>query len=537
MFTQNEIDLVRELFIHRDNAYFEFKSSWARAQNLDKTDKTVSDDVLRNHLKGQFRIGTLPTKPEPDNNCKFIAADFDDNKLAQEQAWQLHDFLKQSGLHPLVELSHSGKGYHVWLFFEAPVLASKARTLMLNALVGAGIPISGDTGKGKNTKRALDRLFPAQDAVASTGYGNQIALPLYGNKCQFVDRYNNPFSDQWAVLEEALEKRTPATHLLLEEERKKAEGVPAIQNFSAPSPTIPGANNWYRQMKLPDNVQKVERLRGCEMIKAGIQNANQLEEPAWYAVMSNLAAYGEAGLELAHEFSKGYDKTATKGDASYVYDPKETEKKFYRGIDAIQRDMIPVSCKKIAEHGWTCPNLDSCEYKFIAHYGQPLSTTLWDKDKANRITNEERDALMAWEQKVGYDQYRSWFPETASKRISDYRIAMHLLGRKPLTITYPGEKNQVRSFHHTWENVLLAEAFIDHFVLKGYQGDRSGHSTWFLQNEYDTTWEIATEWRAQKAKGFFPESTKEDFIWTVDFSALDHPQAPYYGLLIIPKTL
>jgi len=341
MITQNEIDLVRELFIHRNDAHYRKYPTWQLSKNA------LTDRMLELHLKGTsgFRIGTLSTQPPPDNTCRFVAADFDDNTLAHKQAWQLYDHLEKIGLHPLVELSHSGKGYHVWLFFEEPVLASKARTLMWNALVRAGIPISGNTGKGKNTGRALDKLFPAQDTITANGYGNQIGLPLYGSKCQFVDRHDNPFPDQWAVLEEALKNRTPANHTLLEEDREEGEGVPAIQKGSAPSPTTSDTNSWLRQMELPGNAQNVTRLRGCEMIKAGIEDANQFKEPAWHAGITNLAVFRKDGLPLAQEFSKGY---LTE---DYQYKPEETEQKFYRSVDAIQQAQSPVSCKTLAALG------------------------------------------------------------------------------------------------------------------------------------------------------------------------------------------
>ena len=76
----------------------------------------------------------------------------------------------------LIEISSSGCGAHVWLFFEKPIKATKARRLGTFLIYEAM-----DSSKGINFD-SLDRMFPSQDYVPNKGYGNLIVLPLQGRK-------------------------------------------------------------------------------------------------------------------------------------------------------------------------------------------------------------------------------------------------------------------------------------------------------------------------------------------------------------------
>jgi superfamily II DNA or RNA helicase len=99
-----------------------------------------------------------------------------------------------------LERSRSGKGGHVWMFFEAPYEAFRSRKILMALLQKAGLISVFD----KNS--SFDRLFPNQDYHSKKGLGNLIALPLNktslsnGNSC-FIDTETlQPFDDQWAFL-------------------------------------------------------------------------------------------------------------------------------------------------------------------------------------------------------------------------------------------------------------------------------------------------------------------------------------------------
>lgn len=103
------------------------------------------------------------------------------------------------GVPAALEISRSGKGAHVWVFFAGRVLARDARRL------GTAI-ISHTCSRTRQLKLAsYDRLFPNQDTMPKGGFGNLIALPLQKlpreNGCSvFVDAELRPFDDQWAFL-------------------------------------------------------------------------------------------------------------------------------------------------------------------------------------------------------------------------------------------------------------------------------------------------------------------------------------------------
>lgn len=133
-----------------------------------------------------------------DETCFFLAADFDKLTWVDDAT----AFLKtchRMGLSAALERSRSGKGAHVWLFFEEPVQAGLARKL--------GCHILTETMEGRPDigLDSYDRFFPNQDTLPQGGFGNLIALPLqkkaraHGNSV-FVDENLKPYEDQWAFL-------------------------------------------------------------------------------------------------------------------------------------------------------------------------------------------------------------------------------------------------------------------------------------------------------------------------------------------------
>ena len=93
-----------------------------------------------------------------------------------------------------LEVSRSGEGAHVWVFFASRVSARDARRL------GAAI-ISHTCARTRQLKLgSYDRLFPNQDTMPKGGFGNLIALPLQKRprdqgRSVFVDANLQPFPD------------------------------------------------------------------------------------------------------------------------------------------------------------------------------------------------------------------------------------------------------------------------------------------------------------------------------------------------------
>lgn len=165
----------------------------------------VSDEVIRNHLKGNdpndrsgrdFTIGVYPLLA--DESCWFLVADFDKSTWTEDAKTFLETCVSYQ-VPAVLERSRSGNGGHVWVFFETPVpavLARKLGALLLTNTMNRRPEIGMDS---------YDRLFPSQDTLPRGGFGNLIALPLQKkprgqNNSVFLDNDLNPHPDQWAFL-------------------------------------------------------------------------------------------------------------------------------------------------------------------------------------------------------------------------------------------------------------------------------------------------------------------------------------------------
>lgn len=174
---------------------------------------SLSDNYIYNHLAGKDAycrdvIGLYPLIP--GDSCKFLALDFDnhqkneniqDDKLIkwQKDILEVRKVCSEFNIPANIEISRSGNGAHMWIFFSENIPAKTARqlgTLILEYAIvkNHSVPIE-----------SFDRMFPNQDEMPDGGYGNLIALPLQGQavrniKSVFVNDEFEMYSDQWTYL-------------------------------------------------------------------------------------------------------------------------------------------------------------------------------------------------------------------------------------------------------------------------------------------------------------------------------------------------
>jgi superfamily II DNA or RNA helicase len=165
----------------------------------DKTYLKLTDDEIAKHIKGEQLIGIYPLLP--DNTTWFLAADFDEANWI-EDARKFVKACNEKNIPAYLERSRSGKGGHVWIFFEQPYPANRSRKIFISLLEQSGAFSVFDKSS------SFDRLFPNQDFHSGKGLGNLIALPLFsktleqGNSCFIDSETLLPLTNQWNFLSE-----------------------------------------------------------------------------------------------------------------------------------------------------------------------------------------------------------------------------------------------------------------------------------------------------------------------------------------------
>ena len=171
---------------------------WRKGMNrADAPYLPLTPDVVGQHLRGEVHIGLYPLGD--DDTCWWVAADFD-KEAAMLDALAYMKAARAYQVPAALEVSQSGRGAHVWIFFAQATSAATARTIA-TSLLGEAFQL-----RGSMHLSSYDRLFPSQDVHTGRGMGNLIAAPLNGKRRQhgttlFLDPATlEPFDDQWAYL-------------------------------------------------------------------------------------------------------------------------------------------------------------------------------------------------------------------------------------------------------------------------------------------------------------------------------------------------
>ena len=170
---------------------------------------------IMEHLKGEREdasdvIGVYPLLP--DDTCRFIVFDFDNHENGAEEKdfantdneWKeevdaVRTICKEQGIDALAERSRSGRGAHLWIFFNQKISANLARKF------GFALLDKGAETVNMKSFRYYDRMLPAQNHLPDGGIGNLIALPLQGQALKegnsaFIDENWNAYPNQWKAL-------------------------------------------------------------------------------------------------------------------------------------------------------------------------------------------------------------------------------------------------------------------------------------------------------------------------------------------------
>jgi superfamily II DNA or RNA helicase len=186
-----------------------------------KTRKFVpmTDAVIESHLLGQETVGVYPLLP--DETCWFLAADFD-KKTWEYDSQAFLEACREMGVPAALERSRSGKGGHIWIFFDRALPAITARKL------GCVILTRTMERRHQIGLDSYDRFFPNQDTMPKGGLGNLIALPLQfaprkSANSVFIDSDFRPYPDQWHFLSTIRRMAADAAEEIVAEAQRKGD--------------------------------------------------------------------------------------------------------------------------------------------------------------------------------------------------------------------------------------------------------------------------------------------------------------------------
>ena len=288
----------------------------------------ISDELLTMHIEGECRLGVYPLLK--DNSCHFIAADFDDHQGNRDPLRDVKEYYAVCRVQDVpcyVLRSKSGNGYHVYIFFEEPVPAWKAR-LVAFSLLKESQAIGED-----DVISSFDRLFPNQDELASdTAVGNLIALPFQGKAMEHGNtlilnpdtEFSEPFDNQLKTLNTISRVTEDDLNRITEEWDLKRERAPVKQVKHYTESTD----------------DQLNKLMQCKFIEWVYENQVDVTEPYWYSMLTNVANVKPGGVELCHILSREHPS----------YSREETDDKILHALN----DSSPHSCKYIKENGFDC---------------------------------------------------------------------------------------------------------------------------------------------------------------------------------------
>ena len=313
---------------------------------LNRQYKELTGQVLYEHLLGKKEdasdvVGLYPMFP--DETINFLVFDFDchddlnggDDGANIDLEWiaEVNAFRKiceNNEVPILVERSRSGKGAHIWIFFEKPILASAARRF------GTALLTKGAESVNMRSFKYYDRMLPAQDHIplstktGKPGLGNLVALPLQGQALKlgnsaFIDENWNAYPNQWECLKE-VKKLSSET---VEERIKEwsAEGILGIlsNDFEADTEGENDTKPWKKgnQALHKEDVSTTVEIViadkvyiSTESMKPRMQNALRR-----IAAFSNPDFYKKAAMGLS---TKGIPRIVFCGydDAGYICIPR-----------------------------------------------------------------------------------------------------------------------------------------------------------------------------------------------------------------------
>jgi len=294
------------------------------------TDEPLTKLRLAQHLNGGPARGVCPIKPGEsvtmvglyDLDSHGGATSWD--RMAVTGAALVDQLVLAWGCTPICFRSSGGRGIHVYLIWDAPQSARNVRRWMAGVLADMGLK-SGTRG----VELGEVEVFPKQDRVPESGFGNQFILPLAGASELLV-----PCDLSGALVPTA----QPLTALMWQ----GSPAVPEAPAYDEPLAPAPSRKLIERGEPWIDALDAIPNGRGD-----GDGQDTSLGYDDWrnvvFAVHWETRGSGE-GLELVREWSSRSPK----------FDPEFLEDRVWQYIRHDRSDPITgATIRHIARrHGW-----------------------------------------------------------------------------------------------------------------------------------------------------------------------------------------
>lgn len=476
--TSAQLDTYRELFAARTDVYAvgrPHRDPTKRAEGQLEyfpQEGPYNNGIVTEHIggSGQARLGPIGAYPLIDGKVRWAALDFDakgdveecfSRSIADAEA-QAAKF-EEVGLHVHLERSRSGRGAHLWLFFDDWVLASDVRELVRPLL----LPSS-----------QIDRFYPLQAQTKPGGVGNLLALPYWGGATprgysSFLNRdLMTPITlssflesvnvNSSAIVQHLLKSRPAAVV------GHEAATVVGLRSSMQPRELV--NNGRPKQLIKSGGVLKMLSPYGCQFMRHVWQNQakrdgpNAVPEPQWYAALGQMSCF-ENGHAAAVAISK------TRGHE----------------FDAKHANMLrnpPVGCSYIHEH-FEQHACKDCPMTAPYHRGDKklLELTMGarspmvkggfstDLDRIEARQRGERAAGFPWEfaplDEVSRLRYNELIVIGANPSMGKTALLVHLAIAQALAgrpaIVFSGETGQVS----LRERMIAHLAKVDSYKLRG----------------------------------------------------------------------
>ena len=320
---------------------------------------TVNHELLRQHLNGDIVLGTYPI--HSDEKVNYAAVDLDDHKGDKDplnDARKYYHTCSENNFTLYVLRSKSGTGYHAYLFFKDPLPASKARKVVFELLLRAGID------KSTFSENSFDRIFPNQDHLTGQKMGNLIALPFQGLAMQKGHTLLlDPNTDFLEPFENQVDTLSNINKVPIEE---VSEFINTIRTANNSSKNVKGNARKQHETNFTDSSSDAdfEIIREkCSFINHCVIDAETLCEIEWYVVLS-VVSRCQNGAKIAHTISEPYPN----------YSQGETDKKIKHAL----KGGGPYTCAYI-EASVTGDFCADCKYKDLIK--SPISLGINDNNE------------------------------------------------------------------------------------------------------------------------------------------------------------